>query len=718
MGGSVARPAPGAVTGPTAGVAGGAAIGTASTGVAASAVGNDAAAVASGPRGRATGTATGSAAGSAAEPVTGAAAGALTGITDLPTAPAEGEPPTQATPTATAPNAAAPPSAEVPAMNIVIIGHVDHGKSTVVGRLLHDTGVLPHGRIEQVRSNCERSGKPFEYAFLIDALRDEQAQGITIDAARVFFRSAVRRYIIIDAPGHIEFLKNMISGAARAEAAILVIDAQEGVRENSRRHGFMAAMLGIRQLLVVVNKMDLVDYDEATFSAIHTEYAAFLQEIQVTARGFIPVSGRHGDNLLTASPRTPWYAGAPLLEQIDALDSAGPEAQQALRLPVQDVYKFPVRGDDARIVAGTIASGTVRVGDTVEFLPSRKRARVRTIEGFNVKPVRAAAAGHATGITLSEELYVRPGEVGYRVGEAAPKVGTTFRANLFWLGRNPLVRGKRYRLKLATTRVAVHVKQIVQVLDAASLERTEAKEHVGRHDVAECVLETHKPIAFDLGVDAALVATGRFVLVDQYEIAGGGIITAFLAGLKNALREHVRQRDYAWVHGSITSEQRIERYGQRPRLVVLTGPDHQPLVDIARGVEGELFRGGRNAYYFGLSNLAGGLDAAIAGADPVASADTRGDTRDEQIRHLGEVAHILTDAGQIVITTVADLDLHEAETLRILNQPNDMLVIRMGADLHGVNADLVLPPRLTPEAAVTAVCRMLREREVVLEYYL
>ena len=359
---------------------------------------------------------------------------------------------------------------------------------------------------------------------------------------------------------------------------------------------------------------------------------------------------------------------------------------------------------------------------------------MRTIEGFNVEPARAAAAGHATGITLSEELYVRPGEVGYRVGEPAPKVGTTFRANLFWLGRNPLVRGKRYRLKLATTRVAVHVKQIVQVLDAASLERTEAKEHVGRHDVAECVLETHKPLAFDLGVDAALVATGRFVLVDQYEIAGGGIITEFLAGLKNALREHVRQRDQAWVHGSITSQERIERYGQRPRLVVLTGPDHQGLVEIARGVEGELFRGGRNAYYFGLSNLAGGLDAAIAGAGQLSNGkpdhetrgETRGETRneirdetrDEQIRHLGEVAHILTDAGQIVITTVADLDLHEAETLRILNQPNDMLVIRMGADLHGVNSDLVLPPKLTSQAAVTAVCRMLREREVVLEYYL
>ena len=599
-----------------------------------------------------------------------------------------------------------PAAAGTAAMNVVIVGHVDHGKSTVVGRLLHDTGALPHGRIEQVRRNCERAGKPFEYAFLIDALRDEQAQGITIDAARVFFRSKRRHYIIIDAPGHVEFLKNMISGAARAEAAILVIDAREGVRENSRRHGFMAAMLGIRQIVVAVNKIDLVDFDQAVFTAIHREYAAFLEEVQVAPVAFIPVSGRFGDNLVTASPRTPWYGGRPLLAQIDALAGAGPPTERALRLPVQDVYKFPVRGDDARIIAGTVTAGRVAVGDRVEFLPSRKRSRVRSIEGFNTAPARAAAAGAATGVTLSEELYVRPGEVMYRVGETAPQVGTTFRANLFWLDRNPLVRGRRYLLKLATTRAPVHVKEIVQALDADTLERTRAKQHVGRHEVAECVLETHKPIAFDLGVDAGLVATGRFVLVDQYEIAGGGIITEFVSDLSESLREHVRRRDYAWMNGAVSGGERAERYGQRPCLVVLTGALHPLLVRVARDVERELFGRGANVYYFGLANLAGGLDADVAREHQSSS----GETRDENIRHLGEIAHFLTDSGQIVLTTVADIDGYEAETLRILNQPNPMLVIRVGGDRHGVKADLALPPDLSPEQAAAAVCRRLRER--------
>ena len=621
---------------------------------------------------------------------------------------------------ASASAAAAAPPPDLPTMNVVVIGHVDHGKSTVVGRLLHDTGVLPHGKIEQVRSNCERSGKPFEYAFLIDALQDEQAQGITIDAARVFFRSSKRRYIIIDAPGHIEFLKNMISGAARAEAAILVIDASEGVRENSRRHGFMAAMLGIRQLLVVVNKMDLVGYDEDVFTAIREEYAAFLGEIQVEPRGFVPVSGRHGDNLVAGSERTPWYEGAPLLEQIDAFASAGAESAQALRLPVQDVYKFPVRGDDARIIAGTVATGSVRAGDAVEFLPSRKRARVRSIEGFRVASHEHAAAGTATGVTLTEELYVRPGELMYRVGERAPQVGTTFRCNLFWLGRNPLVPGKRYRLKLATTRVGVHVKEIVQVLDAATLEHSESdahKGHVGRHEVAECVLETQNPIAFDLGLGAEFAATGRFVLVDEYEIAGGGIVTEYVSGLKASLREHVKQRDYAWVRGAITAEQRIERYRQRPRLVVLTGEDGDALHELARDLEDRLFRAGGSAYYLGLTNLARGLDATMDEAAARAAAHSDED-RSEHLRRLGEVAHILGDAGQIVITTVTDLDAAEAEILRILNEPNDMLVIRVGADQHAVNADLVLGPGTPPERAVAEAYRLLREREVVLEYYL
>ena len=216
-------------------------------------------------------------------------------------------------------------------MNIVVVGHVDHGKSTVVGRLFADTGSLPEGKLENVRKECARTGKPFEYAFLLDALSDEQDQGITIDTARSFFKTDRRDYIIIDAPGHIEFLKNMISGAARAEAAVLVIDAKEGVRENSRRHGYLLAMLGIRQVVVCVNKMDLVDRSQERFASIEREYRQFLKGIGAAdPRRFIPISAIHGEHLAQRRPLMPWYDVPALLDNLNAFAKAPPKENRAL----------------------------------------------------------------------------------------------------------------------------------------------------------------------------------------------------------------------------------------------------------------------------------------------------------------------------------------------------------------------------------------------------
>ena len=279
---------------------------------------------------------------------------------------------TSTTNPAAAPAAPRDPDADArEQMNVVIVGHVDHGKSTVIGRLLADTGALPDGRLEQVRDLCRRTARPFEYAFLLDALKDQQAQGITIDAARCFFKSASRDYIIIDAPGHVEFLKNMVSGASRAEAALLVIDAKEGVRENSRRHGFLLSMLGIPQLVVLVNKMDLAGYDAGAFQRIRTEYEAFLQGIGVRAQAFVPVSDFHGDNLVTPSEAMPWYDGPSVLQVIDGFTRAAPPAERPFRLPVQDVYKFTEDGDDRRIFAGTVAAGGASVVSVSSGVPGK-----------------------------------------------------------------------------------------------------------------------------------------------------------------------------------------------------------------------------------------------------------------------------------------------------------------------------------------------------------
>src|SRR5262245_12948825 len=429
-------------------------------------------------------------------------------------------------------------------MNIVVTGHVDHGKSTVIGRLLADTGSLPEGKLEMVRATCERNAKPFEYAFLLDALKDEQAQGITIDSARVFFKTERRHYIIIDAPGHIEFLKNMISGASRAEAALLVIDAKEGVKENSRHHGFMLSMLGISQIAVVVNKMDLVDYSREVFDRIVAEYREFLARFGVTPRWFIPVSGFHGENLVHKAAALGWYDGPTVLEALEAFENRGPLTDAAFRMSVQGIYKFTQQQDDRRIVSGTIDSGRIAVGDEVVFYPSGKRSRVKTIEAFNRPPQPAPEAGQATGFTLTEQIYISRGEVATIASERKPHVSTKMRVSLFWLGRAPLVMKKEYVLKLGAARVPVRLDQVHRVIDASELSSSETRTKVERHEVAECTLALGKPLAFDTAEQSP--ATGRFVIVDDFEISGGGIIRDAVSDKQAWVRDKVLQRNYKW----------------------------------------------------------------------------------------------------------------------------------------------------------------------------
>ncbi|HSE57431.1 MAG TPA: GTP-binding protein, partial [Nitrospiraceae bacterium] len=253
-------------------------------------------------------------------------------------------------------------------LNIVIVGHVDHGKSTLVGRLYADTGSLPDGKLEKVQAICRQQGKEFEYAFLFDAFLEEQEQGITIDTARTFFSWKNRQYIIIDAPGHKEFLKNMVSGAARAEAALLLIDAHEGVKEQSKKHGYLLSLLGVKQVAVVVNKMDLAGYSQDTFARIEQEYSEFLAQLKVKPQRFIPVSAKLGDNIAQPSGNMPWYSGPTVLQTLESFTKETAREQQPLRFPVQDVYKFDAR----RILAGRIASGILKVGDRLLFSPSNK----------------------------------------------------------------------------------------------------------------------------------------------------------------------------------------------------------------------------------------------------------------------------------------------------------------------------------------------------------
>ncbi|MES1206829.1 MAG: GTP-binding protein, partial [Pseudomonadota bacterium] len=550
------------------------------------------------------------------------------------------------------------------------VGHVDHGKSTVVGRLLADTDALPLGKLDAVRRECERTGKPFEYAFLLDALSDEQDQGITIDTARCFFKSARRDYIIIDAPGHIEFLKNMISGAARAEAAVLVIDAKEGVRENSRRHGYILSMLGIRQVIVCVNKMDLVGYDQAHFQAIEKEYRGFLEGIgAVSPRAFVPISAVNGVNLAKKGTgrETAWYDGPTLLELLDALPKAPSKVDQPLRMPLQAVYKFTKHGDDRRIFAGRIEAGKVSVGDRIVFSPSNKVSTVKSIEGFNVAPRSSIEAGWSTGFTLTEEIYVTRGEVMSHA-ETAPTVSTRVRANMIWLGKAPFAPNRDYKLKLGTAAIGVKLHKINKIIDASELNHTLEKKDVGRHDVADVVLETQQPIAFDLSADCE--ATGRFVIVDGYDVAGGGIITAALADDLRDLRAEARVRDFNWVPGGVTAVDRAQRSGHRAALIMFVGKAGSGKHKYARAVERALFDAGRFAYMLDGKNVLLGVDHDLW-VDAAQS---------ELVRRFGEVVHILLSAGLLVVSTTNAIGLADATSVQALIPDTPMVLVDIDPD--------------------------------------
>jgi bifunctional enzyme CysN/CysC len=589
-------------------------------------------------------------------------------------------------------------------LNIVIVGHVDHGKSTLLGRLYADTGSLPDGKLEKVQAICRQQGKEFEYAFLFDAFLEEQEQGITIDTARTFFGWKGRHYIIIDAPGHKEFLKNMISGAARAEGALLLIDALEGVKEQSKKHGYLLSLLGVRQFAVVVNKMDLVGYRQDVFDGIEKEYREFLGQFKAVPQQIIPVSAKLGDNIANRSEQMSWYSGPTVLDALSAFQKEPGRSEQPLRLPVQDVYKFDAR----RIIAGRVTAGHVKVGDSLVFSPSNKRATVKSIEAFNIDPPPVEShAGQSVGVTLDEQIFVERGEVASHQ-EQLPLVSTAFRANVFWLGRKPLERGRRYQLRVATREVDCEVATIHRIIDTMDLAQQQGSSVVNKNQVAELTIRAKTPVAFDLS--ASFESTGRFVLVDEYDIAGGGIVTELVHDDQEFLREEARQRDFAWVKGKVGVEDRAQQYGHRAAIVLVTGGRHTGKSFLARTIEARLVADGRHAYLLDGENLRRGLDADLSEGE-------RGQAA-EMARRYGEVARLLVDTGLIVVSTTNPFGMayvEAAQAIRTLVHPVPVIAIHMSKAPEEVppNTDIALSGPADFDAATRRILEELKRRGVL-----
>ncbi len=541
-------------------------------------------------------------------------------------------------------------------LRIVVVGHVDHGKSTLVGRILHETGALPEGKVEYLKEVCDKRGMPFEWAFVMDALQAERDQGITIDTSQLRFHSGKRPVLIIDAPGHKEFLKNMITGAASAEAALLIVDAAEGVQEQTRRHGYLLHLLGLTQIAVAVNKMDLVGWSEARFQEVEAEIRAYLGEIGVTPTHVIPVSARGGDNVRGPSDAAAWYQGPSIIDSLDGFHTAAPATDLDLRLPVQDVYKFDTR----RIIAGRIESGRVKVGDRLVFAPSGKSAKVASIEGWAGDDVTtlSAGAGQAVGVTLDEPIFVERGQIAH-IGDAAPTIAYALRARVFWLGREALKIGSRLKLKLATAEYPVEVAAIERVVDVEDLKNHDGTE-VGRNAVAEIVLRSRAPMAIDPFADNARL--GRFVLVQGYDIVGGGIV-AGAVGESSNLTE---------VEHKVTADARARANGHQGGVLWLTGLSGAGKSTIAMELERRLFLRGWQVTVLDGDNVRTGLNADLGFSE----AD-----RAENIRRVGEVAHLFAKAGMLVIASFISPYGADRERVRAID-PEAFHEIHIATDLE------------------------------------
>ncbi|HVX19871.1 MAG TPA: sulfate adenylyltransferase subunit CysN [Acidimicrobiales bacterium] len=513
-------------------------------------------------------------------------------------------------------------------LRFLTCGSVDDGKSTLIGRLLYDSKRLFEDQLATLKADSGKygtDGDNIDFALLVDGLQAEREQGITIDVAYRYFATERRRFIVADTPGHVQYTRNMATGASNSDLAVLLVDARAGILTQTRRHAYIASLLGIRHVVLAVNKIDLVGFDEARFAGIvdaFTEFAAPLGFRTVVA---IPMSARHGDNVIERSARTPWYKGPPLLlylEQVDVSDRSGPAA---LRLPVQWVN----RPDSAfRGYAGTIAAGEVRPGDAIVVARTGAEARVARLVSFDGDQP-SARAGDAVTVTLDREIDASRGDIFAPPGER-PEVSDQIAANVIWMSEEPLLPGRSYLMKVGGRTVGAAVSELKHQVDIENTFKPLAAKTLALNDIGFANLSLSEPVAFDpYEVNRA---TGSFILIDRFSNAtvAAGMIRF---GLRRATNIH-------WQALDVNKQVRAEALGQRPCVLWFTGLSGAGKSTVANLVEKKLHLAGRHTYLLDGDNVRHGLNKDLGFVD----AD-----RVENIRRVAEVAHLMADAGLIVL---------------------------------------------------------------------
>lgn len=516
-----------------------------------------------------------------------------------------------------------------PLLRFITCGSVDDGKSTLIGRLLYDSKRLFDDQLAALESDSRRhgtQGEGIDYALLMDGLAAEREQGITIDVAYRYFDTDQRKFIVADCPGHEQYTRNMATGASTADVAVVLVDARKGLLAQTRRHSYIVSLLGIRHVVLAVNKMDLVDYDAQVFAGIAEGYRALAAQLGIADVQCIPLSALAGENLSSASTRMPWYQGSPLLQHLEIVQLEPPEAGSGLRLPVQWVNRA---NSQFRGYAGTIAAGQVRVGDAVVVVPSGRRTQVASVLDANGE-VDSARAGQAVTLTLRDEIDISRGDIIAAIDDP-PEVADQFAAHLLWMDDAALLPGRPYWLKIGTRTVTVSISEIKHKVDVNTQERLAAK-RLELNEVGYCNLALDEPIAFSPYARNRVL--GGFILIDRQSNA-----TVAAGTLEFALR---RAGNVHWQHLDVDRSARARIKGQAPRVLWFTGLSGAGKSTVANLVDKRLHALGYHTFILDGDNVRHGLNRDLGFTD---------EDRVENIRRVAEVARLMADAGLIVLVS-------------------------------------------------------------------
>ena len=546
-------------------------------------------------------------------------------------------------------------------LRFITCGSVDDGKSTLIGRLLYDSKMIFEDQLAQLEADSKTQGtqgQEIDFALLVDGLAAEREQGITIDVAYRFFATEKRKFIVADTPGHEQYTRNMVTGASTAELAVILIDARKGVLTQTRRHSYLCHLLGIRSVILAVNKMDLVDFSQSIFEEIVSDYTKFAQSIGIEDFTAIPISGFKGDNITALSTNTSWYQGAPLMHHLETVELEEAASQQAdFSMPVQWVNRPDL---DFRGFAGKVASGAIKQGDEVRILPSGRTSRVDRIVTFD-GDLEQATAGQSVTLTLTDEIDCSRGQV-ISAAKAPLEVADQFDATLIWMYEEQLIPGRSYYMKMGSQTVSATVAQPKHQINVNTLERTATKT-LSLNAIGVVTVTTDRSVPFAPYVDNREL--GGFILIDKMTngTVGAGLIHF-------ALR---RSQNIHWQDTEVDRTRRAEMKSQKPLVLWMTGLSGAGKSAIANAVEKRLASLNRHTFLLDGDNVRHGLnkDLGFTEADRI-----------ENIRRVGEVAKLMTDAGLIVITAFISPFRSEREMVRQMVAPGEFIEVFIDTPLH------------------------------------